>query len=109
MASSDRLLVALDVEALADAEQLLARLEGVLTGCKIGSQLFTAAGPAAVEAARIIALPPLAWTFSMKTPRRVASRTAPATVVGMSWYLRSRKTLKPRARAASTARGPAAV
>jgi orotidine-5'-phosphate decarboxylase len=44
--------VALDVETLADAEQLLARLEGVLTGCKIGSQLFTAAGPAAVEAAR---------------------------------------------------------
>ena len=52
MAPSDRLLVALDVETLADAEQLLARLEGVLTGCKIGSQLFTAAGPAAVEAAR---------------------------------------------------------
>ena len=49
---SDRLLVALDVETLADAEQLLARLEGALTGCKIGSQLFTAAGPRAVEAAR---------------------------------------------------------
>lgn len=52
MAPSDRLLVALDVETLADAEQLLARLEGALTGCKIGSQLFTAAGPRAVEAAR---------------------------------------------------------
>jgi orotidine-5'-phosphate decarboxylase len=48
----DRLLVALDVARLADAEALLDRLAGVLTGCKIGSQLFTAAGPAAVEAAR---------------------------------------------------------
>ncbi len=52
MAPSDRLLVALDVETLTDAEGLLTRLEGVLTGCKIGSQLFTAAGPRAIEAAR---------------------------------------------------------
>jgi len=50
--ASDRLLVALDVETLADAERVLARLEGTVTGCKIGSQLFTAAGPRAVEAAR---------------------------------------------------------
>src|SRR2546425_8944580 len=31
---------------------LLDKLSGVVTGCKIGYQLFTAAGPAAVEAAR---------------------------------------------------------
>ncbi|MGH7356803.1 MAG: orotidine 5'-phosphate decarboxylase / HUMPS family protein, partial [Candidatus Rokuibacteriota bacterium] len=48
----NRLLVALDVARLADAEALLDRLAGVVTGCKIGSQLFTAAGPAAVEAAK---------------------------------------------------------
>lgn len=47
----DRLLVALDVDSLAEATGLLDRLRGVVTGCKIGTQLFTAAGPAAVEAA----------------------------------------------------------
>lgn len=49
---ADRVLVALDVETVAEADGLLARLEGVVTGCKIGPQLFTAAGPAAVERAR---------------------------------------------------------
>jgi orotidine-5'-phosphate decarboxylase len=50
--AADRLLVALDVETLAEASDLLDRLAGVVTGCKVGSQLFTAAGPAAVELAR---------------------------------------------------------
>ena len=47
-----QLLVALDVEGLDQATTLLDKLSGVVTGCKIGNQLFTAAGPAAVEAAR---------------------------------------------------------
>ena len=46
----DRLIVALDVETLADAERMVDRLQGLATRFKIGSQLFTAAGPAAVEA-----------------------------------------------------------
>ncbi len=49
---AERVLVALDVESLAAATMLLDRLHGVLSGCKIGNQLFTAAGPAAIEAAR---------------------------------------------------------
>jgi orotidine-5'-phosphate decarboxylase len=49
---TDRLFVALDVERLDAAEALLERLSGVVGGCKIGSQLFTAAGPAAIERAR---------------------------------------------------------
>ena len=46
------MLVALDAQSLAEADALLDRVAGVLTGCKIGSQLFTAAGPAAIEMAR---------------------------------------------------------
>ena len=45
-----RLIVALDVDTLAQAEALLDRLQGVAGHFKIGSQLFTACGPAAVEA-----------------------------------------------------------
>src|SRR5881296_2118834 len=74
-----------------------------------GTAKSCAALVAASAAARIIATPPLAWTSSMRMPRRVASRTAPATVFGMSWNLRSRKTRTPRLRAISTAAGPAAV
>jgi orotidine-5'-phosphate decarboxylase len=50
--AADRVLVALDVETVAEATGLLDRLAGVVSGCKIGTQLFTGAGPAAVEAAR---------------------------------------------------------
>jgi orotidine-5'-phosphate decarboxylase len=49
---AERLFVALDVETLDDATRILDTLAGAVSGCKIGSQLFTAAGPAAVEAAR---------------------------------------------------------
>jgi orotidine-5'-phosphate decarboxylase len=49
---AERVLVALDVRSLDEADSLLGRLDGVLSGCKIGSQLFTAAGPAAIELAR---------------------------------------------------------
>ncbi len=46
----DRLIVALDVDTVAQAEGLVDRLHGVAARFKIGSQLFTAAGPSAVEA-----------------------------------------------------------
>ena len=48
----DRVFVALDVESLSAAEAMMDRLDGVVTRYKVGNQLFTAAGPAAVEAAQ---------------------------------------------------------
>jgi orotidine-5'-phosphate decarboxylase len=50
--ADERLLVALDLDALGEADHLLDRLAGQVGACKIGAQLFTAAGPAAVEHAR---------------------------------------------------------
>jgi orotidine-5'-phosphate decarboxylase len=46
-----RLFVALDVETLAEAEALLDRFSETVPGVKIGNQLFTAAGPTAIERA----------------------------------------------------------
>jgi len=50
--AADRLIVALDVDSLDAALGLVERLDGIVTRFKIGSQLFTAVGPAAVEAVR---------------------------------------------------------
>ena len=50
--------------------------------------------------------PPAACTFSIQTPSRVAAAQACATVFGMSWNLRSRKTRKPRATIQRTGSGP---
>jgi orotidine-5'-phosphate decarboxylase len=50
--AADRLIVALDVDSVEAAVGLVQRLDGIVRRFKIGSQLFTAAGPAAVEAVR---------------------------------------------------------
>ncbi|MBI2493647.1 MAG: orotidine-5'-phosphate decarboxylase [Candidatus Rokubacteria bacterium] len=80
---ADRLLVALDVETLAAAGGLLGRLQGVVTGCKIGTQLFTAAGPAAVEAARTRGLRVFLDLKFHDIPNTVAGTVREATRLGV--------------------------
>ena len=63
--------------------------------------------PRALSAAAVsIARPPEAWTVANFTPRAAAERTAPATVLGMSWNFRSRKTSNPASRTRRTSSGP---
>ncbi len=50
---ADRLIVALDVDSVDRATGLVDALAGQVTRFKIGSQLFTAAGPSAVQAVRM--------------------------------------------------------
>ncbi|MEW6618940.1 MAG: orotidine-5'-phosphate decarboxylase [bacterium] len=47
--SEERLIVALDVDNLKDAEKLVNQLKDYVTIFKVGAQLFTAAGPEAVK------------------------------------------------------------
>src|SRR5713226_8452874 len=47
--ASDRLIVALDVPTLRDARRLVDRLAPQVAWFKVGSELFTAAGPQAVD------------------------------------------------------------
>lgn len=49
-----RLILALDAGNLADALHLVKRLQGVIRYVKIGSILFTAAGPAAIQRVRAL-------------------------------------------------------
>jgi orotidine-5'-phosphate decarboxylase len=83
MTAADRLLVALDLDTLAEAEGVLDRLESSVTGCKIGSQLFTAAGPAAVETARKRGLRVFLDLKYHDIPNTVAGAVGEATRLGV--------------------------
>jgi len=50
-AAKEKIIVALDVPTLAEADAILTELEGAATWCKIGMQLFTREGPPMVRLA----------------------------------------------------------
>ncbi len=64
---------------------------------------------AASRAACIMRVPPDACTFTIQTPSEVAAATAVATVLGMSWNFRSRKTRPPLRDSVRTISGPSVV
>jgi orotidine-5'-phosphate decarboxylase len=80
----ERLWVALDVETLKEADGLLERLAGAGVGAKIGAQLFTAAGPAAVDAALKRGFPVFLDLKYHDIPNTVAGAIREATRAGAS-------------------------
>jgi orotidine-5'-phosphate decarboxylase len=83
----ERLWVALDVETLEEADGLLERLAGAAgVGAKIGSQLFTAAGPAAVETALKRGFPVFLDLKYHDIPNTVAGAAREATRMGVTLF-----------------------
>ena len=79
----DRLAVALDVATLEEARVLIERLDGAAGWLKVGAELFTAAGPLAVEEAARSARVFLD-TKLHDIPNSVAGAVAAATRSGVS-------------------------
>jgi len=79
----DRLAVALDVADLSEARALIEQLDGAAGWLKVGAELFTAAGPAAVELAARSARVFLD-TKIHDIPNTVASAVAAAVRGGVS-------------------------
>ena len=80
----ERLWVALDVQTLKEADALLERLAGTGIGVKIGSQLFTAAGPAAIETALKRGFPVFLDLKYHDIPNTVAGAVREATRLGVA-------------------------
>ena len=78
----DRLVVALDVPSLEEAQAMAARLAGVVRWYKVGLELYTAAGPAAVAAVRKDGRVFLDLKFH-DIPATVAGAVAAATRLGV--------------------------
>ena len=64
------------------ASRLVSTVTAITSGAVPDSG--AAVRPRRACAASIIGRPPLAWTFTIHTPRSAADRIAPATVFGMS-------------------------
>jgi len=78
----DRLIIALDTPLLDAAREIAGRLEGAVRWFKVGSELYTAAGPAALEALRGSARVFLDLKFH-DIPATVAGSVAAATRLGV--------------------------
>jgi orotidine-5'-phosphate decarboxylase len=82
MDARDRLIVALDVETLPAAEALADRLAGAVRWLKVGLELYTAEGPAAVAAVRRRNVRVMLDLKLHDIPETVARATARAAALG---------------------------
>ena len=106
--SESRVIVALDYPAAAPALALASSLDPRLCRVKVGKELYTAAGPALIGKLHDAGFEIFLDLKYHDIPNTVAAHAA-ATVLGMSWYLRSRKISKPASRSLPISAGPAAV
>jgi orotidine-5'-phosphate decarboxylase len=81
----DRLIVALDVAELAAARALVERLRGVVSAFKVGAQLFTTAGPAAVELVQAAEARVFLDLKYHDLPATVAGAVRAAARLGVTW------------------------
>lgn len=84
MTPKERLIVALDVPGVAQAEALVERLRGKVGMFKVGSQLFTSAGPDFTRALTRQGAPVFLDLKYHDIPSTVASAVAAATGLGVS-------------------------
>jgi orotidine-5'-phosphate decarboxylase len=108
LSSRDRLAVALDVPTLDDARSLIDALAGASGWLKVGGELFTAAGPAALEAAAATARVFLDTKFH-DIPNTVARSVAAATHQGVAMLTLHASGGSAMMRAARDAAGEAAA
>jgi orotidine-5'-phosphate decarboxylase len=85
-ASPSRVIVPLDVPTLAEAVALARRLAGHVAAVKIGKQLFTAEGPAAIRAVHDLGLRVFLDLKYHDIPNTVAGAVAAAKSLGV-WLL----------------------
>jgi orotidine-5'-phosphate decarboxylase len=83
MTTKSRVIVALDVPTLAEAADLARRLVPHLAAVKIGSQLFTAEGPRAVQAMHDLGLRVFLDLKFHDIPNTVAGAVAAARALGV--------------------------
>jgi orotidine-5'-phosphate decarboxylase len=107
-APRDRLAVALDVPTLDDARRLIDSIAGAAGWLKVGGELFTAAGPAAIQAAAGSGRVFLDTKFH-DIPNTVAKSVAAATRAGVGMLTLHASGGSAMMRAARDAAGEAAA
>ena len=85
MTPGDRLIVALDVDTLAAAEELAEKVQGVAGWLKVGLELFTAEGPPAVRAASALGRPVFLDLKLHDIPNTVEGAARSAAVSGAAF------------------------
>jgi orotidine-5'-phosphate decarboxylase len=84
-AGRSRLILALDVETLAAARQVLQQVHDVVGTVKVGKELFTSVGPAALDLCREFDLPVFLDLKFHDIPNTVAGAVRAATRHGAAW------------------------